>query len=146
MNSLARVSQVLLVTGIIGLFATVSLYTVTQMQLQSWISTEGEVVSLLESNDSDGESYAPVIQYQDKNGNSYRFESSHYSSAIYYPVGAGVTMLYNPSKPNEAQVNDFWYLYIWTILCGGFTLSSFISTLVLPHMLRKKENVGGEAS
>jgi hypothetical protein len=71
---------------------------------RSGISTEGLVVGLVESNDSDGTSYAPIIRFKTQSGREIEFQANHYSYPSQYEIGQTVSVLYPAEKPAEATL------------------------------------------
>lgn len=70
--------------------------------------------------------YAPVVSFKSKSGNQYRFESSQASNPPSYSVGETVEVIYNPSNPCNASINDFFSRWFLSLLLGFFTVISFV--------------------
>lgn len=84
------------------------------------IEAQGVVVGLQENSDSDGSTYAPVVQFKTASGQSVRFISSYYSSPPAYDVGEAVVVVYPPEKPENAIIKgDGQLLHIIFMLLGG---------------------------
>jgi len=84
------------------------------------IEAQGVVVSLQENYDSDGSTYAPVVQFKTASGQNVRFISSYYSSPPAYDVGQAVVVVYPPEEPEDAIIKgDGQLLHIIFMLLGG---------------------------
>ena len=84
------------------------------------LETQGTVVALQENSDSDGSTYAPVVQFKTSSGQSIEFVSSYSSSPPSYDVGETVIVVYPPEKPEEAIIKgDGQLLHIIFMLLGG---------------------------
>ena len=64
-------------------------------------------------------SYAPVVRYTTRNGESYRFISSASSWLSVYDKGERVDVLYDPANPGRAEINDSFSLYLGQALVAG---------------------------
>jgi hypothetical protein len=104
-------------------------------------TTTGIVTKLEESSDSDGTccTYSPVIEFR-ASGQTYTFESDNASYPPEYEVGQEVNILYNPQKPNNAQINkplERWLMPV--ILIPAMILTSLIFTFAMIRAWRKNE-------
>ena len=102
-------------------FAIGSGMTLHQRSLEKQgIEAPGVVVDLQENYDSDGSTYAPVVQFSAKNGQSVEFVSSYSSSPPAYDVGETITVVYPPDNPNDAIIKgDGQLLHIIFMILGG---------------------------
>lgn len=92
---------------LIGLAIIIGLaWTHKQQQAFSRIaqSADGTVIDLELRSDTDGDTYAPKIQFLSKNGTSYIFASSYSSILPAYSIGDSVAILYHPENPQEAVI------------------------------------------
>lgn len=64
-------------------------------------STMGVVVDLRVIDNSDGDTYMPVIEFAAQNGEQYRIEASFSSSPPRFSIGDTVEVLYPPESPYE---------------------------------------------
>ncbi|XZG69532.1 DUF3592 domain-containing protein [Chitinibacteraceae bacterium HSL-7] len=105
--------------------------------LWSWKSTsdllkhaehaQGTVVELVESISSDDSStYKPMVEYRTQAGQHITFTSSTGSYPPSFDEGEKVDVLYLPSRPQEAQINETWQLWFPSIL---------LSVLATPFVL-----------
>lgn len=84
------------------------------------IQAQGIVVDLQENYDSDGSTYAPVVQFKTDSGQSVEFVSSYSSSPPDYDVGEPVTIVYLPENPESAIIKgDGQFLNSIFMLIGG---------------------------
>ena len=84
------------------------------------LEAQGVVVALQENSDSDGSTYAPVVQFKTAEGQSVEFVSSYSSSPPSYDVGEPVIVVYPPEKPKDAIIKgDGQLLHIIFMLVGG---------------------------
>ena len=95
--------------------------TMRQRMLESQgIEASGVVIGLHENYDSDGSTYAPVVQFQTNSGQSIEFVSSYSSNPPSYDVGETVIVVYPPEKPDDAIIKgDGQLLHILLMLVGG---------------------------
>jgi len=99
------------------------------------IEAQGVVVDLQENYDSDGSTYAPVVQFNTATGQSAEFVSSYYSSPPAYKVGQSVAVVFPPENPANAIIKgDGQLLHIIFMLVGG--LFAMIGTYMLSSVLR----------
>ena len=84
------------------------------------IEAQGVVVGLDESYDSDGSTYAPIVQFKTSSGQSVEYTTSYYSSPPSYKVGQPVVVVYSPGSPEKAVIKgDGQLLHIIFMLVGG---------------------------
>ncbi len=91
-------------------------YTSWTLQ-QNGETITGVVTSLEESSDSDGGCcvYSPVVEFE-ANGQTYSFEGDNASYPPAYEVGEQVSVLYDPSNPNTAQINKWTERWLFPII------------------------------
>ena len=112
-----------------GAYAT---YISWQLE-QNGETTTGTVVRLEESNSSEGGCcvYSPVIEF-DMNGQTFSFEGDNASYPPAYEVGENVSVLYDPSDPDTAQINKwserwlFPLIIIPAMIFGALILNFFL--------------------
>jgi hypothetical protein len=102
-------------------FAIGSGLTYSQRALESQgVEAPGVVVDLQENYESDGSTYAPVVQFKTESGQSVTFTSSYSSSPPSYDVGKTVTVVYPPEAPEKAIIKgDGQIVHIIFMLLGG---------------------------
>jgi len=103
------------------------------------LSAQGVVVALEKRvmNPGSGGVYCPVVKFTPPNGQEIQFTSDYGTLPASHKVGQGVTVLYNPLNPQEAEVFSTVSRYlapgimvfmalIAFCLGGSFLLFSFI--------------------
>lgn len=93
----------------------------------------GRVVRLEESSDNDGGCcvYSPVIEFK-ANGQTYSFESHNASYPPAYDVGEEVNVIYDPAKPETAQINKWTERWLFPIIIiPAMIITALIVTFVL---------------
>ncbi len=102
-------------------FAVGSGMTMHQRALEKQgIEAQGVVVGLQENYDSDGSTYAPVVQFKTANGHNVEFVSTYFSSPPAYEVGESVIVVYPPNDPDKVIIKgDGQLLHIIFMLAGG---------------------------
>jgi len=102
-------------------FAIGSGMTMRQRTLErQGVEVRGVVVGLQENYDSDGSTYAPVVQFKTNGGQSVEFVSSYSSSPPAHKVGETVIVVYPPDDPVNAVIKgDGRLLHIIFMLVGG---------------------------
>ena len=105
--------------------------------------TTGNVVRLEESNSSEGGCcvYSPVIEFV-AGGQTYSFESGNASSPPAYQVGEEVPVLYDPAKPETAQINSFFERWLFPILIiPAMILAALIVNFFMIRAWRRGESI-----
>lgn len=80
-------------------------------------TTTGTVVSLEESNDSEGGCcvYSPVVEFE-ADGRTYSFEGENASDPPAYKVGERVEVIFDPADPDTAQINKWTERWLFPII------------------------------
>jgi hypothetical protein len=100
--------------GVIG-YAAISFVVASGWLIYSWsvlansVRVTGTVVSQQErQSHDDGETvFAPIFEFQDRDGVKHTVASGSGSRPPRFPVGSSVTVLYSPSTPSEARIRDW---------------------------------------
>ena len=91
--------------------------------IDNGIRTRGVVVDLIRKTDGDGVStYAPAVEYRDRNRRPRIFRSSTGSSPPAYSRGEEVEIVYLPDRPERALIDDFsgrWFLPVFLLAFGA---------------------------
>jgi len=102
--------------------------TVIDMETRRSSSSSGSGSSSKKS-----KTYAPVIRFTDKSGNSYSFTSSTSSNPPSYSIGESIEVLYNPVSPSDAKIKGFFSIWGGILILGilgivffGIGISFFI--------------------
>lgn len=64
-------------------------------------------------------SYVPVVEFTTGAGRVVRFRSATGSSAPEYEVGAFVDVLYDPARPDTAEISDFAQFWLGPVATAG---------------------------
>jgi len=86
--------------------------------------------------------YSPVVRFTAKNGNTIEFTSKAGSNPPAYSKGETVEVLYLPSSPEKAKINDFKSLWMWPFIVGGVGLCFWLlgGGIVLVTRLKGRRN------
>ena len=91
-------------------------YTNTSLFIKTAIPATGKVIELIEKNSrKSGTTYAPVVNFTDKNGTLITFQSDAFQSSGTYNVGDNIQVLFQEEKSSNARVNDFYTLWSNTV-------------------------------
>jgi hypothetical protein len=69
--------------------------------------------------------YRPLVRFRTQDGRTIKFSPSIATRPAPYQVGDRVSILYEPDRPNQAQINRFVYLWFFPMMFiafGVFTL------------------------
>lgn len=94
------------------------LLTGTQDFLKTAVSAQGTVVELQRSRSSDSDTYAPVVEFQTKDGSTVEFISSTSSNPPSYSRGETVEVLYQETSPERAKIKGFFALWGGALIVG----------------------------
>jgi len=138
MRALKIVAGLILVAGLGMLAWSGNLYFQQNEFLASAKSADGQVVRLLREESNDGEGvtyvYAPVVRFTDRDGVPHEFVNPVASNPPGYFRGEKVQLLYAPSNPADAVIDDFFGRWGLSIVVGAmglfFTLAGS-ATLVM---------------
>lgn len=99
---------------------------------RDWIPTEGVVVDLVRSRDSDGsDTFAPIVEYRTGEGIERRFQHTVSSGgALTSDIGDLVDVLYDPDDPDHAIVRSATGLWLGPILFGAFGILGLLVTVL----------------
>lgn len=120
------------------LVASVFLYLNTREFINSSARAEGRVIAHAQSKSSDGDPmYAPVISFRTPDGQMVEFKSQTSSSSPSPAVGEAVEVLYNPQRPQEAEVNSFSSLWTLNIILSALGAGFFIIGTIVFMVFRR---------
>lgn len=94
-------------------------YSNTSTFLKDAITAPGTVVDLVASRSSDSTTYRPSVEFTSRNGEPASFVASNGSNPPSYSVGQKVEVLYRPTNPRDARINDFFSLWGAATVLGG---------------------------
>ena len=118
--------------------------TLTQLLIErEGEQAQGEVIRLAERCDSDGCTYAPVVSFVLRNGQTVTFESSYSSNPPSYEVGEQLTVLYPREAPEKAQIKGGGkVLRITFTIVGGIAI--FFGVRIFYRNMREDISAPGE--
>lgn len=92
-------------------------------RIRTWATAKGKVVDL--EFDSDDEGVTPIVEFTASDGLKYEF--TNFIAGTNYFVGCRVEVLYDSSRPENSQINDWSSLWATTAwgLGGGTVLVIF---------------------
>ena len=123
-----------------GLYAG---YTSWRLQNEG-TTTTGTVVRLEESNSSEGGCcvYSPVVEFN-ANGQTYSFEGDNASDPPAYEVGEVVHIIYDPSHPNTAQIDNWSERWLFPIIIiPAMIFTALILNFFMIRAWRRGETIG----
>jgi hypothetical protein len=110
------------------------------------VLTTGTVARLEESETSEGYCcvYSPVVEFE-ANGRTYSFEKGNADNTSDYQVGEEVSVLYNPSDPNTAQINTFSDRWLFpVIIIPAMIFAALLVDFFMIRAWRRGENILNE--
>lgn len=127
MPSAATVKAVFVTVGLCALLVGLVWFGSTGLRRAQWRSASGMVVGHEPESSSTrtgGRSqglFAPIISFNASDGRTVQFTSSEYAAQSLYPLGRQVTVLYDPARPERAEIDSLQTTWmagaLWTI--GG---------------------------
>ncbi len=103
----------MLVMGLVFAFIGAAFLLDTIRAVSDGVETNGVVVALSPS--SDGDTFAPVIEFAARDGEVYRFTSNIFRSPA-PDVGGTIGVLYDPDDPTDATENSRGFLWIFPLV------------------------------
>lgn len=79
---------------------------------------DGTVIDLIESRDSESETYHPRVRFVTVSGESVEFTGSVGSDPPGFDIGERVTVLYDPANPSGARIDAFFQLWFAPLAIG----------------------------
>jgi Protein of unknown function (DUF3592) len=116
-------------TGLVILGA--HLYRTTEVFLAKAVRAQGIVVEMAANHSSDGNTWAPVVEFSHA-GNRYRFKDSVSSNPPSYRTGDRVAVLFDPDHPRDARIDrGRWNRLVPILVAGSGALFSLLGFWVL---------------
>lgn len=100
--------------------------------------TEGTIVEMVEHRGDHGVTYSPVYTFRTQTGQEQKVYARTSSYPPAFQVGDKVTVLYRPSSPRDAQLQRFFDMWGWKVLCGGIGVFYGILGPILLVVARKQ--------
>ncbi len=116
------------------------------------ISVQGTVIALAATKStpttsqdrtrSDRYTYSPVVRFITQRGKAIEFSSDTGTKKAAYKKGDTVEVLYLPSSPEKAKINDFLSLWMMPVVIGGIGLIFFAlgSGIIIISKLKGRKN------
>jgi hypothetical protein len=118
-NPIAVVAGTFSLIGAGMLWGATLFYSNTSTFLEEAITAPGTVVDLVASHSRDSTTYRPSVEFTSRSGAPASFVSSTGSNPPSYSVGQKVEVLYRPTNPRDARINDFFTLWGGATVLGG---------------------------
>ncbi len=100
--------------------------------------SEGTVISFSENrNRKNGNTYAPVVEYKDEQGNTQTFKSALSSNRPSYKIGQRVNILV-PNDGDTPQISYFMDLWFGSIITSIFALIAWLILILTTYSTIKK--------
>lgn len=124
------------------LWGVYAAYTGWQLQTKG-ITTPGTVVKLAERSGVEGGccTYVPVVDFE-VNNQVYTFEGDTASYPPQYEVGEQVSVRYDPTNPNTAQIDSLFGRWIFPIIIiPAMILAALVINIVMLRAWRRGEAI-----
>jgi hypothetical protein len=108
----------ILVVGVLLALITAFFWLHTHQFVVSAKNASGTVVDLPVRHDKDRDVYYAVFQFTDDKGAKHKAESLLSSSNRRYAICDTVPVLYDPSKPANAELNELWSIWLVPVYLG----------------------------
>lgn len=127
-------SRVLLATGLLCLLLAACCYSSLSNFRQHAATAGGTVIDMVSNRDAGNLTYAPVITFQDRQGNRHTYISGSFASPTNYSIGEQVNVYFDPESPAEtAQLGGVnLHLYAVVLLYLGL-LAGCLGALALAY-------------
>jgi len=126
MNVVSIIKYAFTLVGLAMLTGAFYAYKSTKTFLETATRTEGTVIELIRSRSDGSDTYKPVVHFVDQEGKSIEFSSSTSSNPPSYSVDERVGVLYDPAKPEHAEIDDFFSLWGISAIFGGLGAIFFL--------------------
>lgn len=113
------IGYIFFLVGVGLLTGTFFAYQSSSSFLDLAVKTEGTVVDMARSRSKHSTLYSPVIRFSSQQGQEIEFTSPVASNPPSYTTGEKVEVLYDPAKPQSAQIKDFFSLWGLAAILGG---------------------------
>ena len=129
-----------LLVGTVLLIASGYSYVNTKAFIEESVSTSGTVIDLISyktktDNDKTITLWRPTITFVTSDEETITFTSKSSFEFSKYKIGDSAEILYNPLKPNNADINDFMSLWIACIVM--FSLGTAFTSVALIYFLAR---------
>ncbi|NJL14141.1 MAG: DUF3592 domain-containing protein [Microscillaceae bacterium] len=125
----------LIVFGMLALFSVVAAmlaYWNVQSFLKTARRTQGQVIGFQPQR----KVFKPIVAFQTEEGKRIEFVAPIGSvDTFVVKTGSRVKVLYHPSSPQDAAIEDFWFIWNNTIMLASFGVAPFLLVLMLRLVL-----------
>lgn len=83
-----------------------------------------------------------VVAYTPPGGHTHRIESDGTEGYGAIPLGATITVYYDPAEPQHARLDLFLELWLWPMITGGLTLLVALPMLLTMGLMRRSAAAG----
>ncbi|WP_284123698.1 DUF3592 domain-containing protein [Parerythrobacter aestuarii] len=105
-------------------YGTFYAWTASQSMVNDGVQTEGKVIDLeYRPSDDGGGTYAPVVEFHDRDGNRQVYYSAASSNPPSHSRGDVVTIYYMPDTPERAMIDSFSDRWMVILITGIMTLA-----------------------
>jgi hypothetical protein len=108
----------------------------TQDFVSQAIQTEGTIIQFIKETRINGQIYKPVFSFSDNSGINHQVKGIIASSPPIGKIGDKIVILYKSSDPNNARINDVFFLYLFPIISSSI---GFIILMVGYFQFRKSK-------
>jgi Protein of unknown function (DUF3592) len=109
---------------------------IQRSQAAAGIVTALKPVTRTDSDSNSDITYAPVFSFKAADGKAYSVTSHASSDPPGFDVGDEVTVLYDPSNPQQARIDTFWQLWAVPVVLGSIGTFFFIIASVFVFAFR----------
>ncbi len=143
---LSWVSWIFAIVGLGLLCGSYWAWSSSQGYIDEGIRTTGTVIDLEYRSSDDGSgTYAPVVEFQDREGVRRVYHSTSSSSPPAYSRGEQVDLYYMPGEPERAMIDSFMDRYFAPLVLGGmgvvFSLVGFGIIYAGIHKRRRRDDL-----
>ncbi len=135
-------SVIFLAVGSAMLFYACKFYARERAFLAHATHTQGTIVTFVQREGSHQSiDYSPVFTFADSTGQVRRVTSATSNGRPAYAVGATVPVLYDPERPEQAQLDTFASAWELVLVLGGFGAATLLGSILgWRHALRRRRN------
>lgn len=107
--------------------------------VRNGIETTGIVIEQSVSNSSDDRSiYHPIIRFNTEDNREITFRSPEGNSRSRFHIGESINVIYLPSDPQRATINNFLGLYGAGVILGVFGLVFALTGLIPLYFIKRR--------
>jgi hypothetical protein len=119
MKTVRIISWVFSIVGVLLLAGALLLWNNSRQFVAGAHKAQGTVVELIESRDSDGSTYKPVVRFTTVDGREITYTESFSGNPPPYDVGDTVEVLFTPDNSHKARIRGFMSLWLGPAILSG---------------------------